>query len=319
MTLPPALCYPSRVYLILEGNMIQRERVADNVYSFQSDVYAQVTAGAVIGPNWAVVIDTLAMPEETLAIRDFIEQDLSVPVRYVINTHYHADHAWGTYFFPGATVIGHSLCRRWLEEKGIASLENSRKHSQVFRNVKIILPQITFDDGQLSLRVGKKNLVLIPLPGHSADNVAVLVEEDRVLFSGDVCMPLPYIVDGNIDEMVVSLKKVAKMGLENIIQGHGDIVLRGEIDGYIKENLNYLSQIRKAVRKANRRKYPMDILEEVTVESCGKSRVLIGGLSEQLHRRNLIALYKQLFGEVPLASGDDDEDYFDYEDEEDDE
>ncbi len=299
--------------------MIQRERVADNVYSFQSDVYAQVTAGAVIGPNWAVVIDTLAMPEETLAIRDFIEQDLSVPVRYVINTHYHADHAWGTYFFPGATVIGHSLCRRWLEEKGIASLENSRKQSQVFRNVKIILPQITFDDGQLSLRVGKKNLVLIPLPGHSADNVAVLVEEDRVLFSGDVCMPLPYIVDGNIDEMVVSLKKVAKMGLENIIQGHGDIVLRGEIDGYIKENLNYLSQIRKAVRKANRRKYPMDILEEVTVESCGKSRVLIWGLSEQLHRRNLIALYKQLFGEVPLASGDDDEDYYDYEDEEDDE
>jgi len=160
--------------------MIQRERVADNVYSFKSDVYAQVTAGAVIGPNWAVVIDTLAMPEETLAIRDFIEQDLSVPVRYVINTHYHADHAWGTYFFPGATVIGHSLCRIWLEEKGIASLENSRKQSQVFRNVKIILPQITFDDGQLSLRVGKKNLVLVPLPGHSADNIAVLVEEDRV-------------------------------------------------------------------------------------------------------------------------------------------
>jgi cyclase len=133
------------------------------------------------------------------------------------------------------------------------------------------------------LRVGKKNLLLLPLPGHSADNVAVLVEEDRVLFSGDVCMPLPYIVDGNIDEMIASLKKVAKMGLENIIQGHGDIVLRGEIDGYIKENLNYLSQIRKAVRKANRRKYPMDILEDVTVESCGKSRVLIGGLSEQLH------------------------------------
>jgi glyoxylase-like metal-dependent hydrolase (beta-lactamase superfamily II) len=297
--------------------MIQRERVADNVYSFQSDVYAQVTAGAVIGPNWAVVIDTLALPEETLAIRDFIEQDLSVPVRYVINTHYHADHAWGTYFFPGATVIGHSLCRTWLEEKGIASLENSRKQSQVFRNVKIILPQITFDDGQLSLRVGKKNLVIVPLPGHSADNIGVLVEEDRVLFSGDVCMPLPYIVDGNIDEMVISLKKVAKMGLENIIQGHGDIVLRGEIDGYIKENLNYLSQIRKAVRKANRRKYPMDILEGVTVESCGKSRVLIGGLSEQLHKRNLIALYRQLFGETPLASGEDDEDYYDYEDEED--
>ena len=297
--------------------MIQRERVADNVYSFQSDVYAQVVAGAVIGPNWAVVIDTLAMPEETLAIRDFIEHELNVPVRYVINTHYHADHAWGTYFFPGASVISHTLCRKWLEERGIPSIESTRRQTQTFRNIKIILPQVTFEDGQLSLKVGKKNLSIIPLPGHSADNISVLAEEDRVLFSGDACMPLPYIVDGNIDDLVTSLKRVSKMGLENIVQGHGDIILRGEIDGYIKENLNYLSQIRKAVRRASRRKYPMDILDEVTVESCGKSRVLIGGLAEELHRRNLIALYRQMFGELPLASDDEDEDYDeDLEDEE---
>ena len=73
--------------------MIQRERVADNVFWFQSDVYAQVTAGAIIGPNWAVMIDTLALPEESIEVRNFIEQELSVPVRYVINTHHHADHA----------------------------------------------------------------------------------------------------------------------------------------------------------------------------------------------------------------------------------
>lgn len=297
--------------------MIHRERVADNVYSFQSDIYAQVMAGAVIGPNWAVIIDTLALPEESLAIRDFIEQELNVPVRYVINTHYHADHAWGTYFFPGTTVIAHALCREWLQERGIPSLENSRKQTQTFRNLKIILPQITFGDGQLSLRVGKKNLTLMPLPGHSADNVAVLVEEDRVLFSGDACMPLPYIVDGNIDDLVASLKKVSKLGLENIVQGHGDIILRGEIDGYVKDNLAYLSQIRKAVRKAGRRKYPLDILDDVTVESCGKSRVLIGGLAEQLHRRNLVALYTQMYGVVPQGSTDEDEDYYEeeYEDE----
>ena len=70
--------------------MIHRERVADDVYTFQSDVYAQVNAGAVIGQDWAVVIDTLAFPDETLAIREFIEDDLNRKVRYVINTHYHA-------------------------------------------------------------------------------------------------------------------------------------------------------------------------------------------------------------------------------------
>jgi hypothetical protein len=106
--------------------------------------------------------------------------------------------------------------------------------------------------------------------------------------------------------------------LENIVQGHGDIILRGEIDGYIKENLAYLSAIRKAVRKASRRKYPQDILDEVTIEECGKSRVLIGGLAEELHARNLRALYRQLFGELPLASSEEEE-YEDYEDVEDEE
>ena len=46
---------------------MQRERVSENVYWFQSELYAQVTAGVIAGPNWAVLIDTLAIPEETLA------------------------------------------------------------------------------------------------------------------------------------------------------------------------------------------------------------------------------------------------------------
>ena len=292
--------------------MLQHERVSDNVYSFQSEIYAQVTAGAVIGPNWAVLIDTLSTPEEALAIRDFIEHELEVPVRYIINTHYHADHSWGNCFFPGTTVISHSLCRQWLIERGIPSLEEVQKHNIAFRQVKIILPHLTFNDDNLTLRVGKKNLILIPLPGHSADNLGVLVEEDRVLFAGDAFMPMPYVVDGDIDDMISSYKKIGKMGLENVIQGHGDIVLRGEIEGSIKENLTYLSTIRKAVRKASRRKYPFDMLDEIDVDECGKSRVLIGGLAQELHRRNLRALYRQLYGE-PLLVDEEEDDLYDEE------
>ncbi len=299
--------------------MIQRERIAENVYSFQSDLYAQVTAGAVIGPNWAIVIDTLALPEETVAMRDFIEQELSVPVRYVINTHSHADHSWGNCFFPGANVIAHSLCRRYLETGSRLALESVRKHNPAFRNVKIVLPQMTFDVGFLNLRVGKKTLTMFPLPGHSADNISILVEEDRVLFAGDAVMPLPYIVDGDVDDLVMTLKKVAKMGLENIVQGHGDIVLRGEIDNLIKDNLAYISNLRKVVRKASKRKYPLEVLDEASVESCGKSRVLIGGLAGELHRRNLRALYRQIYGEPPQPEDDEEEEYEEYEEDYDDE
>lgn len=280
---------------------MQRERVSENVYWFQSEVYAQVTAGVITGTQWAVVIDTLALPEETLAMRSFIEEELLVPVRYVINTHYHADHTWGNCFFPGATVIGHALCRKMMAERGQAALETARRQNTTFKQVKLILPHLTFDKGEMSLRVGKKNLILFPTPGHSQDGISVLVEEDRVLFAGDAFLPLPYVVDGDLEELTATIKRIGKMGLENIIQGHGDIILRGEIDEAIKENINYLSAIRKVVRNALKRRNPLDVLATVDVESCGKSRVYLAGLAEDLHRRNLRALYRQYAAEENAA------------------
>jgi glyoxylase-like metal-dependent hydrolase (beta-lactamase superfamily II) len=273
---------------------MHRERVSENVFWFQSEVYAQVTAGVIVGPQWAVVIDTLALPEETMAMREFIEHELGVQVRYVINTHYHADHSWGNCFFPGATVVGHSKCRDYLIEQGIPSLEASQKQNQSLRQVKIVPPHETFTSGEMTLRVGKKNLILFPSFGHSNDGISILVEEDRVLFAGDAFMPLPYIVDGDVDDMIASVKKIGRMELENIIQGHGDIILRGEIDASIKENLNYLNNIKKAVKSVSKRKNAEELIEEISIEECGKSRVYLGGLAETLHRRNLRALLEQM-------------------------
>jgi len=273
---------------------MHRERVSENVFWFQSEIYAQVTAGVVAGPQWAVVIDTLALPDETLSIREFIEHELNVPVRYVINTHYHADHTWGNCFFPGATVIAHARCRELLEERGVPSLEAAKRQNPALRQVKIVLPQMTFADGELTLRVGKKNLILSLATGHSRDGMAVLVEEDRILFAGDAFMPLPYIVDGDIDESIATIKRIGRMGLENIVQGHGDVILRGEIDAAVRENLNYLSAIKRAVRAVSRRKNAVELLDNITIESCGKSRVYLGGLAQTLHQRNLRALLQQM-------------------------
>ncbi len=284
---------------------MKSERVADNVYYFQSDNYARVNAGAIVGPDFAIQVDTLAYPDESLEIRDFIEQELAVPVRFVINTHYHADHSWGNCFFPGAVILGHELCRQMLVDRGTPSLAQAKKEGSTFRKVSIRPPEVTYQQGRISLKIGKKTVSLLHLPGHSLDNTAVLIEEDRVMFSGDTFMPLPYIVDGDIEEMIASMKMVSKMAMENIVQGHGDIILRGEVERTVKGNLAYLSAIRSAVRKAGRRKYPLDLLRNVDVESCGKGRVLLGGLAEELHQRNLRALYHYFYGEAPRGSEED--------------
>jgi glyoxylase-like metal-dependent hydrolase (beta-lactamase superfamily II) len=276
---------------------MHRERVSENVYWFQSDVYAQVTAGVIAGPQWAIVIDTLALPNETLGIREFVEHELGVPVRYVINTHYHADHTWGNCFFPNATIIAHEHCRELLIERGIPSLDAATKQNPALRQVKIVLPHMTFSSGEMTLKIGKKNLVISAALGHSDDGISILVEEDRILFAGDAFMPIPYIVDGNVDDIIASIKRIGRMGLENIVQGHGDIILRGEIESAVKDNLSYISALKKAVRTAARRKEPLDYLEGVNIEDCGKSRVSLGGLAVQLHERNLRALLYEMQNE----------------------
>lgn len=273
---------------------MHHERVSDNVYWFQSEIYAQVTAGAITGPNWAVVIDTLALPDESMEMRKYIEEQLGVPVRYVINTHYHADHSWGNCFFPGATVIAHALSREMMINKGSASLEAAKKQNPIFKQVKLVEPQMTFTEGSLSLRVGKKTLIMTMTPGHSNDSISVLVEEDRVLFAGDAFMPIPYVVDGNEEELLTSMKRIGKMGLENIIQGHGDIILRGEIEEATRENVAYLTAVRKAVKAAAKKREPMEALAEIDIESCGKSRVSLTGLGIELHKRNVMYIYNHL-------------------------
>jgi cyclase len=274
-----------------------RERVADDVYVFTSELYAQVNAGAIVGPDWSVLVDTLAYPEETEEIHDFLQKRLGSPVRYLINTHYHADHSLGNYWFPEAVVIGHSVCRELLDTVGRQTLEEAQQQNRELRAIKLVLPEAVFEKGNLYIRVGRRTLQLLHLPGHSPDGLGVMVLEDRVLFSGDVMMPVPHIVDGDIDQMIESLKFIPKLKLENLVQGHGDVVLRGEVPLAIRENIKYLQSLEKHVQKALRRQDPDGYLASIDIESCGKSRILLAGLAEQLHQMNLASLYSKSAGQ----------------------
>ena len=271
-----------------------RERVAHDVYIFTSEAYARVNAGAIVGPEWTILIDTLPYPEETLEIKDFIQNRLESPIRYLINTHHHADHTLGNHLFPDAIIVSHELRRELLDTKGREALKEAKKHNRELSDIEIVLPDVTFAEGEIGMRTGKRTLQLIPLPGHSVDGIGVLIVEDRVLFSGDVMMPIPYLIDGDLDAMAESLKKIPKLKLENLVQGHGEIILRGEIPVAAKLNITYMSVVLGHAKKALRRKNPEEYLASIDVESCGKNRILLNGLAEELHRRNLIALYQKL-------------------------
>ncbi len=271
---------------------MQRERVADDIYVFTSDLYAQVTAGVVMTSEGAVVIDTLAYPEETLLMKRFIEARLGTSVRYVINTHFHADHSTGTCFFKGARVISHALCRELLDTRGRTSLEKSKAANEM-RDVELVLPDIVFSGGMFTLHIGNKTFQFWSTPGHSIDSIVCHVKEDRVLFAADTLMPIPYFVDGNYDDFVISLTALRNGNYENVIQGHGEIILRGEVEEKIQTDIDYLHKLRSAVDAALTNPFPDAALEAIDIESCGKSRILLNGAIAHLHRQNVITLAAQ--------------------------
>ncbi|MCB9460095.1 MAG: MBL fold metallo-hydrolase [Anaerolineaceae bacterium] len=280
---------------------MQRERVTDTIHVFRSDLYVQVTAGLVMTEAGAVLIDTLLYPEETAAIKRFVEQRLGSHVKYLINTHHHADHTLGTCFFPDAHVISHRLCRELLDTRGRDAIRSMQESSNDLADTQVVLPATVFDD-QMTLTVGDQTFELTWSPGHSEDSITCLVADSQVLFAADTVMPLPTFVDGNIDQLVGSIQRLQHQPYETIIQGHGEVILRGELPGRLEEDLNYLSALKTQVERAisNGKKSPHEIADVIPVEACGKEKIVLHGAAIQLHESNVYALAASMLSNAPV-------------------
>lgn len=270
-----------------------RERVADDIYVFTSELYVKVTAGAVLTSDGVVIIDTLLFPQETHAILDLVRRKSKQPVLCVINTHSHSDHVYGNYLFNGAEVIAHELCRQALERHGEEELNGAKEQIPELAEVQLRLPTITFTE-ELTLRLGDKTLQLIHTPGTTPDSMVVYVREDKVLFAGDTVMPVPYIVAGDRLELMASLRAIASLSVDNIVQGHGGVILRGETKETLRSSIAYLETIYRKVRQKVESGAPRDELRRIDIESCGKSRIPLDGMVQDLHQANLEAIYNQL-------------------------
>jgi cyclase len=273
---------------------MRRERVSDDIFVFTSDLYAQVTASAVVTKEGIIVIDTLPFPEETREMIDYLEGLGRGEIRYLINTHWHGDHTYGNYLFEGVQLVGHQRCTDDLLELGARALEESKETSPELEEVQLRVPDITFDQGDMLLHLGEKSLQMVLTPGHTFDSTVVYVKEDKVLLAADTVMPLPYFVWGNREDYIASLQSILDFNMESIVQGHGEVLLRGEIREAIQSSIRYLNVIYKRVRRVIEAGEGIEALSRIDIESCGKSRIPLNGLVQDLHEANLFALYQQM-------------------------
>ncbi|HOT91231.1 MAG TPA: MBL fold metallo-hydrolase [Anaerolineae bacterium] len=271
------------------------ERVSEEIYLFTSDRYALVNSLAIVTRDGIVAIDGLPFPDEARQIARFLEVRVGKNFHSYILTHHHMDHVYGLFAFPdGVDVLAHELCRHKLLEVGETSLNEARQSDPAFEEVRLRMPNVTFDSGELVLHAGSKTFRLLSLPGHTDDNIGILMEEDEILIAGDAVMAIPIIADGDWEREIETLRYIKKLAPETIVQGHGEVILRGEVQAVMDRYIAYLECVHKKARTMLRQGRDRKELWNIPLEDCGLERVPLGIASHRLHVANIMSVFDKL-------------------------
>ena len=212
-------------------------------------------AGFVVTREGVVVFDSLGTPvlgEELLAA---IRKLTRAPVRRVIVSHYHADHFYGLAAFKqaGAEIWAHAAARAYLasaaaklrlEERGRTLAPWVPADMRFIPADHWLSDEESFKLGGLSFRV------LAVGPAHTPEDLALLVEEERVLFVGDLMFAgrIPFVGDADSRTWIEAIDRVVKFEPRVLVGGHGDTSRHAAAD--LRLTRDYLVHLRKVMGAA---------------------------------------------------------------------
>jgi hypothetical protein len=94
-------------------------------------------------------------------------------------------------------------------------------------------------------------------------------------------------VDGDYHDLLKSLRGLQTRSYETIIQGHGEVILRGEVRDKLQSDIDYLVKLGDAIDLAIQNQTGKISFDSIKIEKCGKSRIALNGMAEQLHQQNV--------------------------------
>jgi cyclase len=213
--------------------------IADNIFAFINDNGA-ANSGFILVNDAVIVIDTTFFPSKAVEILKDIKTLTHRKIKYVINTHYHANHVFGNSVFKGADFIASELTFNFLNEvkNNFANVYKAKYPdlSEELDKVKVTLPTITYKRSK-TLKFKNKTIKIFKVGGHSPDSYIVQVLPDNVVFAGDLlyCNLHPHITsDSDITQWKSALLKIKDLNPKIIVPGHGNLCGIDEIDSTIE-------------------------------------------------------------------------------------
>ncbi len=205
-------------------------------------------AGFVIGDDGVLVIDTFQDPRPAKALLADIRKLTPLPIRFVVNTHYHLDHVNGNDVFAaaGATIVAHRNVRAWMRSENIKMLDPPVTPEKKARVESLTLPTLVHDS-HLDLYLRSRRINVRYYPGHTGGDSVVWIPDAHLVFCGDMLWKqhVPNLIDATTKAWVESLDAMQKdYGPSTWVPGHGGIATAQDVLTFRK----YLADLRTNVR-----------------------------------------------------------------------
>jgi len=217
---------------------------------------AGANSGFIIGDEAVVVVDTFENAPAAQALLGEIRMLTKLPIKFVVNTHYHLDHVAGNAVFAkeGAAIVAHRNVPSWIHTENLKFFGKDIKPEQKSEVENLASPDILYDSS-LELRVGAPPIRVEFFPGHTGGDSIVIVQQEKaaVVFCGDLFwrQTLPNMIDASTLPWLETLSTLSKFSAESpvtFVPGHGDPGISADVAAF----RGYLSDLREWVAAAKK-------------------------------------------------------------------
>ncbi|MDQ2870817.1 MAG: MBL fold metallo-hydrolase [Acidobacteriota bacterium] len=182
-------------------------------------------SGFVLGSGGILVVDAFATEEAARDLLVEIRRRSPLPVRWVVNTHYHLDHVGGgaVYRREGAVIVAHENARRWIRTENLKWRKEITPKDRAVLDA-LPLPEVTSPSG-VTLSLGGRDARVLFRPGHTGGDLIVRVDESDVVYGGDLIWnaTVPNLIDADTAAWVSTLDGfTAEFPSAAFVPGHGE-------------------------------------------------------------------------------------------------
>jgi cyclase len=225
---------------------LTRVKISDDMWVIHND-FVPGNATALITDEGVVLVDDKFSVDHDNIVSE-VKKVTSKPIRYVINTHHHADHSGGN-----ATL-------QRMNVQVVVSRQASDHLATASHDSEWSVPNVVFD-GHLSMQLGGKQIELYHLGrGHTDGDVVVYFPASRTLAAGDLFVSdagtpqfIDYASGGSAKEWTRTLDSVLQIEFDTVVPGHGTVTTKQEMRKFRERTVVLRSRVHEMIAQKTTR------------------------------------------------------------------